>query len=451
MSKLLFALLILCPALLLAQDSLFHKPQFEFDLGLGIYYQFSSFGSSELHDAKLHSVLTPRRKNEPEVQSNWNLNNNQVTDNPLFHGAYFFELGTKVQLAKGFNVTAAFIAEQRGFSDGRFSTNTINLFPYLNASYSRTFGKFSYLFQVGDFYNPTLYEGLTFYNIQTTQSWIFKLKYDKFYIKQFGVADLIKNLGLGIDDIYDYSIGIENIDLSSSSLLVLDIRFGYSNNRKFFENPKFWNLSLNLDYNERWIFYTQFSTRNVERSGDAFLIGAKLSKQSLARLEVETKVEYRTYGAGFNEGFINNVYYRDPNGGASFQNSTHDVFAPLITYERPFSQWAVFAEYQRQNVSGIIIQGSMAYKLIKGVYLKGAVDLNWIVLQRAGSFVYPFYAIGIGGKPSKDIEIFLEYNNRVINLDKHYPTIYAAAKPYFLIRAFKPLKFKSENDNLHRL
>ena len=450
MAKIVTVLLFMISSPLFGQDSLFNRMKIDFDIGFGTYYQFSSYQKTNFSEAKIPLLLSPRRKDEPELRDQWGLNNNFVTDNPLFHGAYFFDAGVQIAVAKGLQATVMITAEQRGFSDGRFSKNTINIFPYFNIIYQRRFGNFSYSLQAGDFYNSKLYEGLTYYNIQTSQSWIFKVKYKNFYIKQYGVADLTRNIGLGIDDLYDYSLGLEGLTFSQQDSLQLNVRLGYSDNTGAF-NPQVLNYAANLTYRNRLVGYAQLSTRNITGSNSAFLLGISIENKKASRLEMQAQVEFRKYGAAFNQGFINNVYYRNPNESASFTNSIDNVFFPLITFERPFSQWAVFTEYQNRNVSGFALQGKWHYRLFGKTYVKFEHDLNWIFTENQPSFLYPFYAFGIGAKPKSEIELFFELTNKVLNLDKHYPTLYSATSSYFLIHVFKPIKFRKQNDQQHRL
>ena len=425
-----------------AQDSSAQNINFDFDLGFGVYYQFSTFGNTQLNSAIIPELL-PRRINEPEVRRNWNLENDLVSDNPFFHGSYFFRLGGQFVYDSSLYVTAAVNMEQRGFSDGRFSLNTMNLYPYLNARYAKSRGKFSYLLQAGDFWDMKLYEGLTFYNLQT-QSWVFKLKYGPFYLKHVGVGDLVRGIGLGIDDLYDYSFGAEELPLSSGSVL-LDARVGYSNNRGSLSGG-FWNYSSRVKYRKLFELFVQYSSQN---SGDAFLVGADLNEQNFFGLNYKVSVDYRSYSSGFNLGYINTVYYRDPNEGAGFTNSTSDVFFPLEFYERPFGQWALFTAYQGRDVQSFSLRGALSYQLWMNTYIRTRLDFNWIIVAEE-TVLYPFYSIGFGYQSEDDIEIMLEFTNRVMNLDKNYPTLYASDSPYFMIRAYKPLKYLDENDKYHR-
>ena len=442
MKLFLSALLFLTTMQSFAQDSLSRKINFDLDLGFGVYYQFTTFGNTQFNTAKIPDLL-PRRINEPQVRRNWNLDNDLVTDNPFFHGSYFFRLGGQFVYDSTLYVTTAVNMEQRGFSDGRFSLNTINVYPYFNATYLKNKGKFSYLLQVGDFWDMKLYEGLTFYNLQT-QSWIFKLKYGPVYLKHVGIGDLIRGIGLGIDDLYDYSFGLEELNLSSDSLL-LDVRIGYSNNRGSLSGS-FWNFSARFNYKKQFAVYTQYSAQNF---GGAFLIGADMNENTSFGLTYKASVDYRSYSSDFNLGYINVVYYRDPERGSFFTNSKSSVFFPLDFYERPFGQWAVFTEYQERDIQSFNLKGELSYRLLLNTFIRTKLDFNWIITEEE-SILYPFYSVGLGYKSKEGIEIMLEVTNRVLNLDKHYPTLYASERPYFMIRAHKPLRFFRKNDGRHR-
>ncbi|MBV6646116.1 MAG: hypothetical protein KI790_11745 [Cyclobacteriaceae bacterium] len=442
MKSLVSALLLLVGIESLAQSPLFKKMNFDFDLGFGTYYQFTTLGSTAFNSAVIPDLL-PRRINDPMVRANWNLDSDLVTDNPFFHGSYFFRLGGQFVYDSTLHVTMAANMEQRGFSDGRFSSNTFNTYSYFNAWYLKKRGKLSYLLQVGDFWDMRLYEGLTFYNLQT-QSAIFKLKYGPFYFKYAVIGDLLIGIGLGIDDVYDYSFGLEKLKLLSESMH-LDMRMGYSHNRRS-ASGGFWNLSTRFTYKDQVEIYSQYSTHET---GGALLVGLDLTKKEISRFTYNVSVDFRNYSSGFNSGYINNVYYRNPGAGSSFTNSTARAFVPLEFYERPFGQWAVFTEYQGRNVRGFSLKGALSYNLFRKTFVQTKLDLNWINTKEE-SVLYPFYSIGLGDKPAKDIEIMLELTNRVLNLDKHYPTLYASKTPYFMIRAYKRLRYLQDNDRQHR-
>lgn len=424
-------------------DTVETKINYELDLGAGTYYQFTTFGNTAFNAVKTSQVL-PRRNDNLDVRNAWGLNNNLVSDNPFFHGSYFFKFGAKFKIGKNLRITSSINAEQRGFSDGVFSNRTRNFYPYFNAIFSNKKGKFSYLIQVGDFWNFKLYEGLTFSNLET-QSWVLKLKYGNFFLKHIGVGDLLIGIGLGIDDLYDYSSGFENIYLNQDSTINLDLKFGYSLNRGSFGRG-FWNFSTNIDYNNNYSFYSQLSINSS--SNTAFLIGVNTKVNLWDRVAIKSSIEFRYYSSEFNLGYRNTVFYRNPQERASFINSTNNVFIPLDYYERNFNQWAVFTEYQNLNINGLNLQSNIKYNFTNKVFCNLAIDFNWLNTEEE-NILYSFYKFGVGASPIKSTEISLEITNKVLNLDKDFPSFYSSNTPYLILRLYKPLKFIRENDRQH--
>lgn len=439
--SILLSTLFLSSAYSQESDSVLFK--YDFDLGFGTYYQATTYGKSQLHETKIPKSL-PRRISEPSVRDQWGLANDRVTDNPFFHGAYCFRLGGNFVYDSSLYLTAAANFEQRGFSDGQFSKQTRNFFPYFNARYVLNKNKLKLLMQIGDINELRLYEGLTFYNLPA-QSWLFKLKHNNFYFKHVGIADLIRNIGLGIDDVYDYSVGFDEVSLNKTGKLLIDASVGYSNNRGG-NDKDFYNVSSRVYHPDHWSAYTQFSSR---KKGKALLVGVQHEKQWGNKLSLNTRLEYRQFNAAFNQGYTNTVYYRNPNIGAVFQNSTNNVFFPLDYYERSFNQWAVFTEYQGIGVSGINFKADAYLRLFAKTYLKLILDYNYIRTDKE-NFSYPFYNIGLGNRLKGNIDIFIEFTNKTLNLDKNYPSFYVAKKPYLFIHAFKPFKFMKANDEFHR-
>ena len=86
-----------------------------------------------------------------------------------------------------------------------------------------------------------------------------------------------------------------------------------------------------------------------------------------------------------------------------------------------------------------------AYFITLSLFLFASLSL----LSQNDTFLYPFYRIAIGLAPEKSTEITLEFNNKVINLDKSFPTFYAANDAYFMLRLYRPLKYLAENDKSH--
>jgi len=426
-------------------DSIGTKIKYELDLGAGVYYQFSTFGNTAFNSVRT-SLLLPRRASNPVVQDNWGLGNNFVSDNPLFHGSYFFKFGGQFMISEKLKITGSINAEQRGFSDGVFSNQTRNFYPYFNATYSNKKGKFSYLIQIGDFWDLRLYEGLTFNNLET-QSWVFKLKYGNFFVKHVGIADLLIGIGLGIDDLYDYSSGVEKLPLNQDGTILLDFKAGHSNNRRSLGRG-FWNFSTKINYLNNYSFYSQLSINNSANT--AFLVGVNSELNLWDRVTIKSSIEYRNYSSGFNLGYKNTVFYRNPQEPASFTNSSNNVFIPLDYYERDFNQWAVFTEYQNLNINGLNLQSNIKYHFTETTFCNLVLDFNWLSTEEE-NILYPFFKFGFGVTPIKSTEFSLEITNRVLNLDKDFPSFYSSNIAYFILRLHKPFKFTKENDRQHRV
>lgn len=421
------------------------KISYDIDIGFGSYYQFSSFGSTNLNNAVFAQNIG-RRIKEPNVRNTWGLNEDQLTDNPFFHGSYLMKIGGKFNYGQDFEVVGSIIGEQRGFSDGVFSDQTRNLYTYLNAIYSKSYGKFSYFIQAGDFWDFKLYEGLTFYNLET-QSWIFKLQYGNFYIKHSGIGDLIKGIGLGIDDLYDYSFGVESVHIDVDKLYPLDIRLGRSINRGSI-GQGFNNLSLRLSGPKNKSLYLQFSN-GFNGQDSAFLLGGEFEFKPTPRIEFNVNTEFRTYNSLFNKGYANTVYYRNPDEPATYTNATNDVFIPLDFFERTFSQWAIYSEYQDENIASVATVNNANYNLFRSSFFLVDLDLNYLISE-SENFLYPFYNIGYAVRPVGELEISLTLTNRVMNFDKNYPTLYRSDNPYFLLRMYKPLSFIAKNNSKYQ-
>ncbi len=415
------------------------------DIGFGSYYQFTSFGNTEF--SSFNSAGLPRRPGNQTVINNWSLSNDLVTDVPFFHGTYFFRLGYQYQFDSALTVSVAANFEQRGFSDGVFSQNTLNVYPYLNVRYFKQISDFSILLQLGDFWDMRLYEGLTFYNLET-QSWILKAKYKKFYFKHVGVGDLLIGIGLRIDDLYDYSMGFEKVFLDREGTRWLDLRAGYSNNRGSVVESNFVNLSAAMTTIKGLKSYAQLSRR--QSGASAFLIGMeKQFATQTKKIEGHIRIAYRNYSRGFNSSFSNTVYYRDPQESSAFTNNRFNVFIPIEYYERDFSQWAVYTEVQEFNVSGFESQLTLDYNVTPSTFFR--VDLENTILSYSNEqFFLPFYQVAVGQKLGSEVEFMLAINNKVINYDKNYPTFYSADAPYLLLKIYKRLGFLDVNDARHR-
>jgi hypothetical protein len=170
----------------------------------------------------------------------------------------------------------------------------------------------------------------------------------------------------------------------------------------------------------------------------AVLAGIKF-KISKKNFKVNTIIEGRFYGAGFNANFKNtNVNYRN----STINNSIGDHFYPLLLLDRPFSQWAIYTEYQSensfQNIGSIVCQINSCYKLKNDFTINADLDFNYMISEKDNSFLYPFYDIKFGWMEGLNC-FLIGITNRGMNLDLHYPSYYLFAEPKYIITVKRTL------------
>jgi hypothetical protein len=82
-----------------------------------------------------------------------------------------------------------------------------------------------------------------------------------------------------------------------------------------------------------------------------------------------------------------------------------------------------------KDLLGAALQLRAKYHFYKGLTLRAFLDLNYIKPERNDGFLYPFYDIGLGWEPVKDVSMMISLTNRAMNLDKSYPTYYLYRTP----------------------
>ncbi|MBC8144619.1 MAG: hypothetical protein H7X80_03475, partial [bacterium] len=292
-------------------------------------------------------------------------------------------------------------------------------------------------------------EGLMLYNIDA-QGARLTINAKRFYLGYVKVADMYEAIGLGIQDYDELSLGIAKLPLSD--VITLDASAG------LFSIPKAGAVvrypetsprgelvraadmlgigataSARLSQGDAAAVYSQAALRAGRSehllSRAAYVVGAEGSFAQ-SDLSIDYKAEYRFYGGLFNAGLRNSdVYYRDPDGGY-YGNTVGPALYPLTHYDRPFSQWAVFTEYQDlKDVQGATVRAVADWQFSTSFAIRGDVDLNYIIAENTDGYLYPFYTFGIGWVPSERFRIDVSATNRTMNLDKTYPTLYMLTAP----------------------
>jgi hypothetical protein len=447
MARISFFLIFYSTLIVFGQDSSlsFLKKKIEFDIaGSGLWH-------SKLPGSQKAIALPTYLKVKRKAYNNlFNKDWNYAEDNPLFHAAYQMSANSAIHVGKGLSVYASLIAEHRGFSYGINSTSNVLIFPQLKIAVDRKLkiGKrFLHIFgSVGNQINPRLYEGLTIYNLYQ-QGHNYRFRYGKFQLQYTQLNDLLNGIGLYIDETYDIIPSLEGIKLSKK--WKLDIRTGFSY-MPFFDTPNrsFTNLSAGVYIPDALRLYSQISYRLdsnqfQSKSNYAYVIGIKYKKKT-TRTRFTGTFEGRYYGGGFNMGFIDNrVLYRKTGKTTNYANTVGEHFYPLLLFDRPFSQWAVYTEYQdsvSHNVMGLCLNLDFRFKLHEEITLLQQYDFNYISASNGSSFIYPFYNVGLAWEPAEGNYISVSMTNKGMNLDMHYNTHYLYKHPTFMFRLQRDLR-----------
>lgn len=408
-----------------------------FDITGGAYFQQSfSEGTPTFLSP---DYLQVRRPVEPDVANQWGLRNNfNVTDNPLGHGPMYIRPHAWYRPNPSLELYASLAIDHRGASWGPYNTDNIAFIPRFHAAFEdwkktknndslRVFGKMGY------FEDYRLNEGLTLYNMDV-QGLLVGIEVGRFTFTSSRMGDLVRGYGLGIDGLTDYQLAWNGPRLGSS--LQLEVKSGIQNMIGFPAtggNQIIPTIAVAL-YNQRFRLYAEAGYRNTifsHAQNSAAVLGFT-GRIDEGRFWSEWRAEYRYYGGGFNHQFRNEqtTHYRDIDRPAG-SNFIGDSVYPLEFVGRPFSQWAVFAEYDKPWVQGISIAGNPSLRLARNVRVFVDVDVNVVVAHGEQAFCYPFYNAGLKMNVDRQSFLTLSLTNRTMNLDKHYTTYYLLEAPIF--------------------
>jgi hypothetical protein len=412
------------------------------DIGFSVIGGFINQGSDpdSATTVRMPAYMENERRNSPMASYYPVLKTDNLTDNPLLHGALYAHFILDARSA-GFRLYTKVITEHRGTSYGTYATDNIAVMPTLFVSVDTSFAiggeSFGIDIEGGNYEDHKLHEGLTIYNIDV-QSYHMHLNWRNLKLSLDHIGDLVAGIGLNIDDQQDYTLSLEGVPLGGG--LRLDASAGY------FEylggsvgvdglGMSGMNLSAGLGWNDRIRVYTQLGMRGVEdpafegieRCAD--LVGVTYRDKMAGKLDFDLTGEYRYYGRYFNAGHSYEgscFYYRgyEGYGNCSLWNTVGSQLYPLHEFFRPFSQWAVYTDYEDLNVQSFIFRADASYRLPVGFSIICNLDFNYMDVSNEEAFLYPFYNLGFGWSPVRGTTIALSHTNRAMNLDKHYPTLY---------------------------
>ncbi len=376
---------------------------------------------------RIPPLLLPRRDSDPEVQNLWRLQGNSITDNPLMHGATYLDFAFHGTVIAGLKLNATITAEHRGASYGVYSTDAIVIYPRMNLFIDTSVTLWNERFilhaSIGNYDNLRVGNGLMFYNIDVQgSSYSVQWRNIRFEYQKIGDAEF--GNGLGINDADHFIFSFRDIEILPDIFLSTHgSMYWYLPGSFRFDDIYGATVGLAIGSQDHR-FYSEFGKR-YEADGRNFglLVGGE-SRWVTNLFSLKGRFEYRSYDAEFNEGYRNDwVYYRDPKK-TLYKNMIGPYLYPLRLFHRPFSQWAVFTEYQSHDVGGLTLQLQSTLKLPLDLALKIDLDINRIHASGTSPFWYPFYEVGLAWQPSSNALLMVSATNKAMNLDKHYPTFY---------------------------
>ncbi|MGM0484074.1 MAG: hypothetical protein ACQERI_05940 [Candidatus Krumholzibacteriota bacterium] len=432
-----------------AGETLLDSWDYSFRLEGGIFYQdMKSWPDIEIEmpdysrERKIYSELAYRHSV---------LREDLLTDNPLVHGASFNELIFKAR-NRGFGIEGRVLMEDRGMSYGVFDTHNSIIFPKVGVSADSSFSisgeKIEFGIYSGYFEDITLGNGLTIYNIDT-QGNRFYLKWQNLRMGLTTIGDLSRTYDLNIGDVHYYSLGLEEFSLFD--LVELSAETGYHKLYRGLLDEKIdgkISFALELKRGNSFRFYSETGFREYSRAyfdridQSANITGINYHAEK-SRFVINVTAERRYYGRHFNEGFRSEDQdFNFRKNGISINHNTigTDLY-PISYYMRPFSQWAVYTEYQHRDVSSYILRGRCRYNLTTGLFLECFFDLNYMDVSSEDPFLYPFYDFALGWVPLESTSFSIGLTNRAMNLDEQYPTLYLLKSPALEINWFYRVAF----------
>lgn len=365
-----------------------------------------------------------------------NKRNKNINDNPLLHGAAISDFSIAFN-KYGLDLNLNLIGENRGSSYGVYNSKSMIVYPKYGMGYDKEFKILDQILKVGiytgNFNDMRVIEGLTFYNLdgQGTKLYIqsgkFKLSYQK-------IGDLKYWIGLNIGDANNYWLSLDGFELLDS--LKADFKIGTYDYYPSLGNGQTYSLALNY---KKLRVYSEVDiksdiNRNPIRWNSGLLLGANYDYNE-NNIKIKTRMEYRYYGYLFNQDRYNKLVTYRGNG------TIGQYLYPLNLYDRPFSQWAVFTEYQNKNVSCLTWQFDLFYNFYDNFNLHCNLDMNYIQASNLEPFLYPFYNFGLTYEAIKDVYLQYSFTNKSMNLDSPYPTFNLYTQPVNMLSFYYKFRF----------
>lgn len=404
--------------------------------------------TSEPYDQKIHTDHVSDIYGNP-VEPRFE----KVTDEPFRHAAFYTLLSSKAELYDKYSIDLDLLFEHRGISYGIYSTDNIVAYPYykfgLDDDINILNQKFEIKAEIGSFRNVKVHQGLKIYNIDF-QGADASITWRNLKLQFIHIGDLGNGIGLGLDELYDYSLGYKvntnfqlgfsftknyysptnKYDLFSINQLDLDTNF--------MGNFRYHNAGAWLEYNVRNSFnvYAQFDVRTAPfynlQDNSGILLGFQKDIKG-QNYSITFNSEFRYYGWTYNYGHRDTtVFFRKSPQREEFHysNTVGDNLYPLMNFNNNFSQWAIYTDYQYQNIAGLEFRVSFDKQIYKRFYWLGNFESCTLFKEYSEKpFNYIFYDSHISYRVDNFFEIGYGISNKAMNLDKHYHTFYMRQTP----------------------
>lgn len=431
--------------ILLCSDAAAEKgsaPFGDWDIAFSLSGEFliQNYDADDMPAIRMPDYLRNQREHFTMAQYYTSLRTNKISDNPLAHGATFADMILEARNA-GIRLSCELITEHRGASYGTYAMHDIAILPKYFVAIDTSFTVGGQLFHAGvaagNFDDHLLYEGLTIYNIDV-QGYRLYLKWKNVKLGVNHIGDMEYGIGLNINDQRDYIFSLE--DLAMFDQMKIDARAGYfdycrSDDYDLGLPGNGMNVSIGLQWKEAVRLYSQVGIRRINDSSHggikrcASLTGCRV-RGGLKMFDLGMTAEYRYYGRYFNRDlkYTGDCFlyrgYDGYSGGCYSWNTVGNYLYPLGLFHRPFSQWAVYTDYQGRDVQSFILRADASCRLPGNCTVICNLDFNYLDVSGEDSYLYPFYDIGFGWTPVSGTSITLSHTNRGMNLDTHYPTLY---------------------------
>ncbi|MCG8701615.1 MAG: hypothetical protein MI922_26420 [Bacteroidales bacterium] len=385
----------------------------------------------------------------------------EENDNPMHHGAFYGLVQTQTSYKKKYSLLLDLLLEDRGISYGFTDMDNIVVLPLYQFEIREKLELFhpsiDVYMKAGTLLNHKIHNGLKIYNLDV-QGWHLKAKWKNMFLEYNQVGDASFHVGLNLGELYEISLGYEHqydedkaiqagilgqlneYKILDEDTLLLHL-FEFNQLREdvaYYNNFGVW---FNFEFSKNSELYFQYELRTfpyeniVENS--AFNLGYRYSYKG-AKTELTFNPEFRYYGWVYNFIHRNADYrYRKINDNIDstnlYANTTGRYIYPLMNFNRPFSQWAVYTDYQYQDIAGIELKADIQRKLANNFFinLKGVscTLIKEYKYNNKKTFTYYFYSAEIVYSMDNIFEFRAGISNKQMNLDKQFQTFYMRKLP----------------------